>query len=343
MEAIAAVTQLTAAISLLPDSRAKRPWKYLDVSGLDLSPYAPVGCGPRRLQRTTSRGRSTSPRRLLCQQDGATTTVQTGNGVTVCDFAAPRRAAAAAAEQHLAQGVPAARSKFIALHYASLRGGVLRRRARATPCSPAPVRIVTRTYEARESAGGDRTRSSSTGANSRVNVIEDFRSSDAGHRSLLPVVEVLPGPGVARSALHGAPPLGQPTRACSRSSAARSSKDSAFVALNLVDRAASVVKEHRELHRSKAGGSSSELFGLALGDADTAHRLLHRAGPHRPPTRVSDLLVQVRADRSTARSVYYGLTRVGLGATERQREPGEPQPPAQPAPPRPTATPCSKS
>ena len=34
----------------LPDSRRERAWKYLDISGLKLEPYAPVGARDARCQ-----------------------------------------------------------------------------------------------------------------------------------------------------------------------------------------------------------------------------------------------------------------------------------------------------
>jgi Fe-S cluster assembly protein SufD len=146
-----------------------------------------------------------------------------------------------------------------------------------------------------------------TGANSRVNVIEDFRSSDEDI-AVIPVVEIVPGPGsvVRYTVLHQ---WGSATRVFSEQRTL-TERDSAVVSLSLVTGGA-VLKSHIE--SSLVGrGSSSELFGLGVGDG-RQHVDFYTLQDHIGPDTRSDLLFK-SALKGHARSVYYGLTRVGLGA-----------------------------
>jgi Fe-S cluster assembly protein SufD len=292
----------TAGRLALPDSRRERPWTYLDVSGLDVSAYAPLTTAGEGPESGTPFGERASAG--IVQHEGATVAVQAGDHVSVTDFASAEGDDAAAVQQHLATGVQPGRSKFTALHYAYLRGGVLVNVARDAEL-PAPVRIA-RTFETRGQFAAPHTLIV-TGANSRVDVIEDYRSSDAD-MLVVPVVEVVPGPGsrVRYTALHR---WGTATRVFTEQHL-RGVHDSEFVGLNVVT-GGSVVKGH--LHAALEGrGASSELFGLALGTG-TQHVDFYTVQDHIAPDTRSDLLYK-SALKETARSVYYGLTRVGLEA-----------------------------
>ena len=296
----------TADRLAFPDSHRERPWKYLDVSGLRLDGYS-AGAG------ATLRGTSAEIRArygigdvaaVLVQHNSETILSESGEGVTVTDFADASDREQALIQQHLATGIPAGRSKFTALHYAYLRGGTLVSVAPNAEVK-APVRIV-RSLDAASQLAAPHTLIV-TGANSRVNIIEDYRSSDADI-VVLPVVEVVPGPGseVRYTALHR---WGAETRVFSEQRLI-TERDAAFIGLNVVI-GGKVVKGH--VQASLEGrGSSSELFGLILGN-DVQHADFYTIQDHIGPDTRSDLLYKA-ALKDTSRSVYYGLTRVGLQA-----------------------------
>jgi Fe-S cluster assembly protein SufD len=306
MDAIRRDAAEAAARLAFPDSSRERPWKYLDVSNLDLSPYKTVWTAPADATPDALRARYNiaATAALLVQEDGHTSLTESGAGVRIADFNALDNGLAAVAEKHLSTGVAVGRSKFTALHYALLRGAVvIDVAANAEPATP--VRIV-RDYQAAGQLATPHTLIV-TGANSRVNIIEDFRSSDADI-VVIPAVEVVPGPGseVRYTTLHR---WGANTRVFSEQSL-YGEKDSAFIGLNLVT-GGKVVKGH--VTASLVGrGSSSELFGLELGTGGQ-HIDFYTVQDHIGPDTRSDLLYK-SALKDRARSVYYGLTRVGLQA-----------------------------
>jgi Fe-S cluster assembly protein SufD len=264
----------------LPQPHRERPWKYLDVTGMRFAGYAPRP------------GRS------------STTVTGAGPGTTVSDFAGATGATLATIEKHLSMSVPVARSKFTALHYALLSEGVLVEAAPNTETA-APIRIVREYREGGQIAAPHTL--IVTGANSHVTVIEDYRSSDADIL-VLPVVEVVPGPNsvVRYTALHR---WGSQTRAFLEQHVV-TAPGSEFTGLSVVT-GGRVVKSH--LRSSLEGrGSSSELFGLVLG-SDKQHVDFYTVQDHIGADTRSDLLIKA-ALQDSSRSVYYGLTRVGLGA-----------------------------
>ncbi len=287
----------------LPDPHRERPWKYLDVTGIDLSPYKP---GPHPAEGATALdfGVGNAATGVLLQQNGTTIKAAGAAGIGLTDFANADPAGAATIEKHLSKSVPVGRSKFTALHYAYLAGGVLVEAA-ANAETATPIRIV-RNYEAAGQIAAPHTLIV-TGANSHITVIEDFRSSDEDIL-VLPAVEVVPGPGsvIRYAVLHR---WGAQTRVFAEQQLV-SAQDSAFLGFNMVT-GGQVVKSH--LHSSLEGrGSSSELFGLYVG-RDHQHADFYTVQDHVGPDTRSDLLFK-SALRDSSRSVYYGLTRVGLGA-----------------------------
>jgi len=288
----------------LPDSYKERPWKYVDVSGLDIAAYQPGAAARSHAELTALRERyGVAEGALLVQENGGTIGAEAADGVMLVDFAQAESKAAALIDQKLGSVVPPERNTFTALHYAYLRGGVL---VHVQPNAEVaqPVRIV-RDLQAGQLAAPHTL--IVTGANSRVEVIEDFRSTDEAIL-VLPAVEVVPGPGstVRYTALHR---WGKQTRVFTEQHMV-SERDSAFVATNVVI-GGLLVKGHVE--SSLIGrGSSSELFGLFLGDGDQQIDFYTLQDHIGPDTR-SDLLYK-SALKDRSRSAYYGLTRVGLGA-----------------------------
>lgn len=296
-----------AAAQLTMPTPMERPWKYLDVSRLELGGYQPGVGATRRETSAETRARYGLGEGLagaIVASNGGTVFTESTAGVTVTDFNEAGGPALATIEEHLATAIPVDRSKLTALHYAFLRGGVLvQAKANAEP--KAPVRIV-RDFD---SAGQLATPHTLilAGANSRLNVIEDCRSGE-GDVVVLPVVEILPGPGaeVRYTVLHR---WGSATRVFGEQRTI-TERDSALVGLSLVV-GGQVVKSHIE--SSLVGrGSSSELLALTAGrgreQAD-----FYTLQDHLGPDTRSDLLFKA-ALRDASRSVYYGLTRVGLGA-----------------------------
>jgi Fe-S cluster assembly protein SufD len=289
-----------------PDSRRMRPWKYLDVSGLNLDGYQPgLGAAEKapaaELRARYGVGETAA---LLVQSNSETVVTESGEAITLADFADADLAGRGLIEKHLNLGIPYARSKFTALHYAYLRGGVLVNvAANAEP--KLPVRIV-RDYQAGKQIAAPHTLIV-TGTNSRVSIVEDFRSSEEDI-VVLPVVEIVPGAGseVRYTVLHR---WGTQTQVFTEQRFL-GARDAAFIGFNFVT-SGKVVKGHVQCSLEERG-SSSELFGLTLGD-EHQHVDFYTLQDHIAPDTRSDLLYK-SALTDSAKSVYYGLTRVGLEA-----------------------------
>lgn len=295
-----------AQVMAFPDSRRQRPWKYLDVSGLNLDGYAPGIDAASRGSAADLRARYRigETAGLVVQQNSETILTEAGSNVTVTDFADADAPSLALIQQHLASGVPADRNKFTALHYAYLRAGVLVNVAANVELKQ-PVRIV-RDYQVANQIAAPHTLIVA-GANSRVSVVEDFRSSNDDIVAL-PAVEILPGPGaeVRYTAIHR---WGTETQVFAEQRMI-SSPASAFIGFNFVT-SGKVVKGHVQCSL-EGRGSSSELFGLTLGD-DHQHVDFYTLQDHIGADSRSDLLYK-SALMDSSKSVYYGLTRVGLQA-----------------------------
>jgi Fe-S cluster assembly protein SufD len=280
----------------------ERPWKYLDISQLSLDGYRPAvdaGDGPRD---PAGFGAGLGDwAALLLQRNSETVFGESRSAITLADFAEAVGETGAVVERLLGAGVPPERSKLTALHYAFLRGGVLVN-AGAEVEERRPVHIV-RSLEAEGQLAAPHTLIV-TGANSRVTVIEEYRSGE-GDIVALPVVEIFPGPGaqVRYFALHR---WGNGTRAFLEQRTV-AEHDSALVSFALAT-GGSVVKSH--LESSLVGrGASSELYGLALGSG-SQHLDFYTLQDHIGPDTRSDLLFK-SALYDRARAVYYGVTRVG--------------------------------
>lgn len=288
-------------------STMERPWKYLDVSRLDLDPFTPAIAASRRLSADEARGLygiGAATAALLVQNNSETILAQQGESVAISDFAAATPAQAALIEKHLATAVPASRSRFTALHYAFLRGGVLVDVPAGAEIA-GQVRIV-RDYEQGGQFAAPHTLIV-TGANSRVSVVEDYRSGE-GEILAVPAVEIIAGPGshVTYTALHR---WGAETRVFGEQRALPG-RDASVVGMNVAI-GGRVVKAHLESTLAERG-SSSELFGLVLGDGQQQFDFYTLQDHIGPDTR-SDLLFK-SALKGSSRSAYYGVTRVGLGA-----------------------------
>jgi Fe-S cluster assembly protein SufD len=286
-----------AALALpLPDSHKQRPWKYLDVSGLDLAPYGPADAAGAPTTPPETGERSA----LVVQQEGVTVTSDVPNGLAVTSASD----ASPAARAKFGQIVAPNRSKFAGLHYALLSGAIVIDIA-ANQEVAGPVRIV-RNYTTAQQLATPHTLIV-TGANSRVEIIEDFTSSDEDI-VVVPALEIAPGPGsvVSYTALHR---WGAKTRVFAEQRTV-TEQDAQVTIFNLVT-GGLVVKGHIE--SSLTGrGSSSDLLGLSAGNA-SQHVDFYTLQDHIGADTRSDLLFK-SALRDTSRAVYYGLTRVGLGA-----------------------------
>jgi Fe-S cluster assembly protein SufD len=256
-----------------PDSRASRPWKYYDVTGLGLAPATP----PAKL----------------------TVSATSAEGVTVTRFAE----GADKLSKHLSVAVRPETDRITALHYALLGDGVVV--DVAANAEPAAVRIETTV-----SGGGVAAPHTLivTGANSRVTIVETFTSGDED-TIVLPAAEVIPGPGseVRYYAVHT---WGSKTRVILNQRFLGTNDSAAFQSLQVV-LSGQVVKGHLE-SSLEARGTASELLGIAYGLGAT-HSDFFTLQDHIGPDTRSDLQYKsALKDESTA--VYYGLTKVGLGA-----------------------------
>lgn len=260
-----------------PNSRAERPWKYYDITGIGLTPDTPVATEEVTVEGLT---------------DGATVTGLGDSG-----------AEADAASRVFGSVVAPATDRLTALHYAFVNGsvavhvpanaelGVIRVNRKATGSGlTAPHTLIV------------------TGANSRVTIVEEF-SSDDDDLVALPVVEVIPGPSaeVRYYAVHN---WGANTRVFLNQRFAGTNRDAQFQNLQLVLGGA-VIKGHLESSLIERG-TASELLGLAYG-VGKEHADFYTLQDHVGPDTRSDLVYK-SALTDEAHSVYYGLTRVGLGA-----------------------------
>jgi len=296
----------TASVMRWPNPRSERPWKYLDVTSLDLSAYWPAldAVTPAAEFR---RGLPASSERsgVFGQENGdALITGAEADGLRITSFEAADARQQVLLAAHLGTLVPPGKSRFTALHYAFLRGGALIEVAPNTEVK-LPVRVL------RSLATGGQFAAPHTlivtGSNSRVSVVEEYTSGD-GDILATPVVEVFPGPGaeVRYTAIYR---WGANTRSFGEQRTV-TQRDSAFHGLQLA-LGGRVVKGHIE-SSLQGRGSTSELLGLGFGTAEQ-HLDFYTLQDHIGPDTRSDLLFK-SALKGRSRAVYYGVTRVGLGA-----------------------------
>ncbi len=194
--------------------------------------------------------------------------------------------------------------RITALHYAFLgKGAVVEVPANSNP--EEPVRISWHVTGAGFAAPHT---SIITGANARVTVVEEFTSSE-DDIVVLPAAEIVPGPGaqVQHYVVHR---WGGQTRVFLNQRFLGASRDAEYQGLQMVLSGA-VIKGHLESTMQERG-TASDLLGLIYGLGNTGADFFTLQDHVGPDTR-SDLKYK-SALRDRSRSVYYGLTRVGLGA-----------------------------
>ncbi|MXY72747.1 MAG: hypothetical protein F4Y97_06880, partial [Dehalococcoidia bacterium] len=256
----------------MPSPALDRPWKYVDPAALDLDGFAPPSAA----------GHS------------AVTTAH-GDGLTVMDF----EQAGDDALGRLGEAVAVDGDRLTALHYAFLRGGVLIQ-TKANAEIAEPVRL-TREYSEAGTLATPHTLIVA-GVNSRLTVIEEYRSGDEP-LAVLPAVELLVGPGavVNYTSLHR---WGARTRVFGEQRAI-TERDADVRSLSLVT-GGRLVKSH--ITSSLEGrGSSSEMYGIAVG-AGQEHVDFYTLQDHVAEDTRSDLLFK-SALGDQSRAVYYGLTK----------------------------------
>ncbi|HEY4668166.1 MAG TPA: Fe-S cluster assembly protein SufD [Tepidiformaceae bacterium] len=296
-----------AAALPAPIPSAERPWKYYDPSDLRLDSYTPGVGATQRGTADEIRGRygiDGEYAAVLVQQNSETVANWGENEAAVVDFRSADEKQLEVIRKHYGTVVPVDRNKFTGMHYGFQRGAVLVD-VPANAEIRRPIRIV-RNFEQGGQFAAPHTLVV-TGENSRVSIIEDFRSSEEDIL-VVPAVELVPGPGseIRHTTLHR---WGSETTVLSEQRTV-TERDSAIISLSLAT-GGKVVKSH--LESSLVGrGSSSELFGLFLGD-EGEHINFFTLQDHIGPDTRSDLLFKA-ALKGQARAVYYGLTRVGLGA-----------------------------
>ncbi len=262
----------------MPSPALDRPWKYVDPAALNLDGFAPPGA------------------------DGGSFTVEGAgaDGLTLTAFSDAHEGAL----DRLGEAVAVGGNRLTALHYAFLRGGVLvEMKANAEVAEP--VRLTREFTEAGALAAPHTL--IVAGANSRLTLIEEYRSSDEPI-AVLPAIELLVGPGavVSYTSLHR---WGARTRVFAEQRAL-TERDADVRSLSLVT-GGRLVKSH--ITSSLEGrGSSSEIYGISVG-AGAEHTDFYTVQDHVAEDTRSDLLIK-SALGEQSRAVYYGLTKVGLGA-----------------------------
>lgn len=204
----------------------------------------------------------------------------------------------------LATAVRPETDRLTALHYAMLREGILVQ-VPANVEVATPVRLTQRIHEAGLSTPHTLI---VTGANSRVTVVQEYVSNDS-EMVALPAAEIIPGPGseVRYYCIHR---WGANTSVFANQRFLGSERDAAFKNLHMI-LSGKVVKGHLE-SSLEGRGTSSELLSVAYGTGQ-AHADFFTVQDHIGPDTRSDLMFKA-ALKGRSRSVYYGLTRVGLGA-----------------------------
>lgn len=261
-----------------PDSRAERPWKYYDATRIGLAPEMALA--------------------------DIEITVSGGSAQYATRFSEAQGASAETIARHLGTVVAPQTSRLTAIHYALLRDGVLVN-VPANAEAAEPVRLTRRVTR-----GGLTTPHTLivTGANSRVTVVQEYVSDDEDVIAL-PVAEVIPGPGseVAYYVVHN---WGAKTKVFSYQRFLGSESGAEFRNLHLV-LGGEAVKAH--LESTLAGrGSASELLGVAYGRG-ASHADFYTLQDHIGPDTRSDLEYKA-ALKDDSQAVYYGVTKVGLGA-----------------------------
>ncbi|MBK9343125.1 MAG: SufD family Fe-S cluster assembly protein [Dehalococcoidia bacterium] len=261
-----------------PDSRAERPWKYFEATSFGLTPETPLA-------------------------DIGVAISGAPAGVAV-RFSEATGDAAGVLAKHLGTVVLPEADRLTALHYAYLRDGVLINVPANAELSE-PIHL-TRTV----SGPGVSTPHTLivTGANSRVTVVQEYVSSDEPIVALL-AAEVIPGPG-AEVQYYCVHRWGRKTKAFAYQRFLGRERDAAFRNLHMV-LGGEAVKGHLE-STLEARGTSSELLGVAYGTGNTQADFYTFQDHIGPDTR-SDLEYKA-ALKDNSQAIYYGVTKVGLGA-----------------------------
>ncbi len=281
----------------MPSPATDRPWKYVDPASLELDGFALPPLAPAEGDEPVDAG-------ALLLRDGS----PVGRGDVAPGLAlTPFGEATDSSLARLGEAVAVDADRLAALHYAFLQGGVLvQTDANAEIAEPVHL---TREFTA-TSAGTLATPHTLivAGPNSRLTVVEEYRSEDEP-LAVLPAVEILAGVGavVNYHALHR---WGAGTRVFGEQRAV-TERDAEVHSLSLVT-GGRLVKSHI-VSSLEGRGSSSEMYGVSAG-AGAEHADFYTLQDHIAPDTRSDLLFKsALGDRS--RAVYYGLTRVGLEAS----------------------------
>jgi Fe-S cluster assembly protein SufD len=304
LAALRARSMESLGAAALPDPRRSRPWKYVKFDDLDLPAYAPgtATAGPSAEELSREFGLADATGAMVLQVNGQARLTRDAADVRLLNLG--QAEAEGIAAEKLGSLVRPETNVFTALHYAMLQGGLVVEVAANAEVAQ-PVRIA-RKYTGDRVLGTPHTLIM-TGANSQVTVIEDLRSTD-DDIVVIPAVEVFPGPGssVRYVVLHR---WGANTRAFSEQTTL-TDRDSQLATLSVVT-GGRQVKSHIT-GRLEGRGSSSEVLGLALG-AGQEYCDFYTLQDHIGADTRSDLLIKAALE-GQSQSVYYGLTRVGLGA-----------------------------
>ncbi len=278
LEALRARGAAIASEADWPDSRANRPWKYFEAARFGLAP-------------------ETSLARASVEVSGAP------EGVAV-RFAEATGAAAELIARTVGTVVSPEADRLTALHYAYLGDGILI----TVPANTELAETVRLTRTVSGSGVSAPHTLIVTGANSRVTVVEEFVSNDEPNVAL-PASEILPGPGseVQYYCVHR---WGAKTKVFANQRFLGKERDAALKNLHMV-LGGEVVKGHLD-STLEARGTVSELLGVVYGTG-RSHADFYTLQDHIGPDTRSDLKYK-SALKDEAQSVYYGVTKVGLGA-----------------------------
>lgn len=284
----------------------ERPWKYMDISEMSLDAYAPI-VGPETNEEPDAlRKRYTVPADAPAAVifENSTPVLLEQEKRLLVPFTAADEAEQKLLEARVGSAIHPDRNKLVALHYGFMAGGLLVN-VPAGFEDTKPIRI-TRSYKEEGQLATPHTLIV-TGANSHVRIVEDYRSTD-DDMVAIPAVEILPGPDsrVEYTSLHR---WGKQTRVFKQQQTI-TDRGSEVLAVTMAT-GAKDLKYHIET-ALEGRGSASDVLGLTVGH-DAQQHDFYTLQDHIGEDTRSDLMIKSALD-DQSRAVYYGVTRVGLGA-----------------------------
>ena len=279
----------------MPSSQDERPWKYLDISQLDVEDYPIVVSDENQKSNISETGNSAG-------------SIELTNGIVIHNESYQKGVGlSTTGTSLLGQAVHPDTNRLTALHYAYLQDIAVIEISADTKIDK-PIRVEHR-YTTKQFATPHTV--IIAGANSNIEIIEQFFSTNVPLIAT-PIVEIFTGPGatVNYTTVHR---WGSKTESFGAQQTI-TEENSQIKSLSLAI-SGKTVKQHIGT-TLKGRGSASELFGAGYGTGmgkGVEHIDFYTLQDHVGEDTFSDLLFK-SALGGTSKSVYYGITRIGENA-----------------------------